>query len=101
MLGTMTIRGFDEEDRFFAKHLELIDRNASPFFHIFASNEWLIQRLETLSAVVLASSALYMVNASSQNYFSHLEVFVLLEQVSHGAIQFTAYAELRKGHTSV
>ena len=29
--------------------------------------------------------------------FSHLEVFVLVQQVSHGAIQFTAYEELRKG----
>lgn len=28
--------------------------------------------------------------------FSHLEVFVLFQQVSHGAIQFTAYEELRK-----
>ena len=31
--------------------------------------------------------------------FSHLEVFVLLQQVSHGAIQFTTYEELRKGIT--
>ena len=66
MLGTMTIRAFEEEDRFFAKNLELIDRNASPFFHRFAVNEWFILRLETLSAV-LASLALYTVMASSQN----------------------------------
>ncbi|CAK9185095.1 unnamed protein product [Ilex paraguariensis] len=59
--GAMTIRAFEEEDRFFAKNLDLIDINASPFFHNFAANEWLIQRLETLSATVLASSALCMV----------------------------------------
>ncbi|GAB2221955.1 hypothetical protein Drorol1_Dr00013151 [Drosera rotundifolia] len=59
--GAMTIRAFREEDRFFAKNLELIDTNASPFFHSFASNEWLIQRLETLSATVLSSAALCMV----------------------------------------
>lgn len=29
-------------------------------------------------------------------FFSHLEVFLLFQQVSHGAIQFTAYEELRK-----
>ncbi|KAL5989255.1 Multidrug resistance-associated protein 7 [Asimina triloba] len=58
--GAMTIRAFDEEDRFFAKNVELIDRNASPFFHNFAANEWLIQRLETMSAIVLSSSALAM-----------------------------------------
>uniref|UniRef100_A0A5B6Z7L2 ABC-type xenobiotic transporter n=2 Tax=Davidia involucrata TaxID=16924 RepID=A0A5B6Z7L2_DAVIN len=59
--GAMTIRAFEEEDRFFAKNLDLIDINASPFFHSFAANEWLIQRLETLSALVLSSSALCMV----------------------------------------
>ncbi|CAN4087644.1 unnamed protein product [Withania somnifera] len=59
--GVVTIRAFKEEDRFFMKTFELIDRNASPFFHNFAANEWLIQRLETISAIVLASSALCMV----------------------------------------
>ncbi|XP_077251240.1 multidrug resistance-associated protein 14 [Tasmannia lanceolata] len=58
--GAMTIRAFEEEDRFFAKNLNLIDKNASPFFHNFAANEWLIQRLETMSAAVLSSSALVM-----------------------------------------
>ncbi|KAJ4850381.1 hypothetical protein Tsubulata_017622, partial [Turnera subulata] len=58
--GAMTIRAFEEEDRFFAKNLDLTDTNASPFFHSFAANEWLIQRLETFSATVLASAALCM-----------------------------------------
>ncbi|KAK9181912.1 hypothetical protein WN944_025053 [Citrus x changshan-huyou] len=59
--GAMTIRAFEEEDRFFAKNLDLIDTNASPFFHSFAANEWLIQRLETLSATVISSAAFCMV----------------------------------------
>ncbi|RHN40835.1 putative xenobiotic-transporting ATPase [Medicago truncatula] len=59
--GAVTIRTFEEEDRFFQKNLDLIDINASSFFHNFASNEWLIQRLETISAGVLASAALCMV----------------------------------------
>ncbi|KAL2527384.1 ABC transporter C family member 10 [Abeliophyllum distichum] len=59
--GATIIRAFKEEDRFFAKNLELIDTNASPFFHNFAANEWLIQRLEILAATVLASSALCLV----------------------------------------
>lgn len=58
--GAMTIRAFEEEDRFFAKNLKLIDKNASTFFHNFAANEWLIQRLEIMSATVLSSSALAM-----------------------------------------
>ncbi|KAK3219737.1 hypothetical protein Dsin_013707 [Dipteronia sinensis] len=59
--GAMTIRAFEEEERFFAKNLDLIDTNASPFFHNFAANEWLIGRLEILSAAVVASTALCMV----------------------------------------
>jgi len=59
--GCMTIRAFKEEGRFFAKNLDLIDINASPFFHSFAANEWLIQRLGILSAIVFSSSALCMV----------------------------------------
>ncbi|KAL5551906.1 hypothetical protein UlMin_002082 [Ulmus minor] len=56
--GAMTIRAFREDDQFISKHLELIDANASPHFHNFSANEWLIQRLETLCAIVLATSAL-------------------------------------------
>ncbi|KEH43664.1 ABC transporter C family member 10 [Medicago truncatula] len=59
--GAVTIRAFEQEGRFFVKNLGLIDINATPFFHSFAANEWLIQRLETVSAVVLASAALCMV----------------------------------------
>ncbi|KAJ8442080.1 hypothetical protein Cgig2_007918 [Carnegiea gigantea] len=59
--GSMTIRAFGQEERFFVKNLDLVDTNASPFFHNFAANEWLIQRLETLSAAVLAAAALCMV----------------------------------------
>ncbi|XP_021764950.1 ABC transporter C family member 10-like [Chenopodium quinoa] len=59
--GAITIRAFEEEDRFFAKSLDIIDINASPFFHNFTASEWLIQRLETLSATVLAAAALSMV----------------------------------------
>lgn len=58
--GVVTIRAFEEEGRFFAKSLALIDKNASPYFHNFAASEWLIQRLETMSAVILSSSALVM-----------------------------------------
>ncbi|WJX71042.1 hypothetical protein P8452_55079 [Trifolium repens] len=56
--GAMTIRAFEEENRFLEKNFNLIDVNASAFFHSFASNEWLIQRVETAYAVVLASAAL-------------------------------------------
>ncbi|GKV40109.1 hypothetical protein SLEP1_g47780, partial [Rubroshorea leprosula] len=56
--GAMTIRAFGEQERFFKKNLDIIDANACPYFHSFSANEWLIQRLEILCAVVLTSSAL-------------------------------------------
>ncbi|KAL9237369.1 hypothetical protein vseg_011926 [Gypsophila vaccaria] len=59
--GAMTIRAFEEEDRFFAKNFDLVDRNSSPFLHSYAATEWLIQRVETLNAIVLSSVALCMV----------------------------------------
>jgi ATP-binding cassette subfamily C (CFTR/MRP) protein 2 len=56
--GAMTIRAFGEEERFFSKNLDLIDKNSSPYFHGFSANEWLIQRLEIICAIVLSSLAL-------------------------------------------
>jgi len=58
--GAITIRAFQEEDRFFEKNLELVDKNAGPYFYNFAATEWLIQRLEIMSAAVLSFSALVM-----------------------------------------
>ncbi|CAN0841085.1 ABC transporter C family member 10 [Linum grandiflorum] len=58
--GAMTIRAFGEEERLFAKNLELIDRNASSYLHSFSANEWLVQRLEFLCAIILSSTTLAM-----------------------------------------
>ncbi|KAG5563382.1 hypothetical protein RHGRI_005961 [Rhododendron griersonianum] len=66
--GAVTIRAFGEEDQFFAENLQLIDENASSFFHKFSANEWLIQRLEILCSIVLSCSALGMTFLS--NYAS-------------------------------
>ncbi|KEH25776.1 ABC transporter family protein [Medicago truncatula] len=68
--GAVTIRAFEEEDRFFEKNLDLIDINASAFFHNFASNEWLILRLETIGASLLATTALCMVMLPSGTFSS-------------------------------
>ncbi|KAK0586920.1 hypothetical protein LWI29_014449 [Acer saccharum] len=58
--GAMTIRAFRQEDGFFSKSLKLIDANACSYFHSSSADEWLIQRLEILCAIVLSSSALAM-----------------------------------------
>ncbi|KNA07233.1 hypothetical protein SOVF_173760 [Spinacia oleracea] len=61
LAGAITIRAFQEEERFCSKNFDLIDKNARSFFNNFAATEWLIQRIEILSAVVLATAALCMV----------------------------------------
>lgn len=55
--GASVIRAFGQEDRFFAKMLELIDNNASPCFHNFAATEWLTLHLKIMSVAILSSSA--------------------------------------------
>jgi len=79
--GAVTIRAFEEEDRFFQKNLGLIDINASAFFHNFASNEWLIQRLETISAAVLASAALCMVILPPGTFTSGKNLVILTSEM--------------------
>lgn len=91
--GATTIRAFEEEDRFFSKNLELIDRNASPFFHNFAASEWLIQRLETMGAVVLSTSALVMALLPPGTFSSgEFLVILLCEVVNHNRLFRTTHA---------
>eukprot|EP01018_Ginkgo_biloba_P035485 Gb_20972 [translate_table: standard] len=61
------------EDQFMKKNLDLLDKNASPFFHSLAVNEWLIYRLELLSAIVLSSSAIAMVVLPSCTFNPDME----------------------------
>ncbi|XP_042494781.1 ABC transporter C family member 10-like isoform X2 [Macadamia integrifolia] len=61
IVGAMKIRAFEDEERFFSKNLNIIDINASSFFHNFTADEWLVQRLEMLSAIVLFFSTLTMI----------------------------------------
>jgi ATP-binding cassette, subfamily C (CFTR/MRP), member 2 len=80
--GAITIRAFEEEDCFFVKNLELIDRNASPYLHNFSSTEWLIQRLETMSAAILASSALVMALLPPGTFGAGIFLFALFNNVT-------------------
>jgi len=58
--GATTIRAFNQEHHFFAKYLELVDKNAGAYFYNFAAVEWLILRLETMSAVTVSFCAFAM-----------------------------------------
>ncbi|XAR70218.1 Xenobiotic-transporting ATPase [Bertholletia excelsa] len=83
--GAVNIRAFGQEDRFFVENLHLIDANASSFFHNFSANEWLIQRLELLCAIVLSCSALALAllphDASKSGYIGMALSYGLLLNV--------------------
>jgi ATP-binding cassette subfamily C (CFTR/MRP) protein 2 len=80
--GAITIRAFKKEDRFFTKNLDLIDTNASPFFHSFSANEWLIQWIELVSSTVLASAALCMVLLPPRTFSSGQYTLVILRSMT-------------------
>ncbi|CAL5409212.1 unnamed protein product [Camellia sinensis] len=86
-VGAVTIRAFGEEERFFSEYLQLVDANASPFFHKFSTNEWLIQRLEILSVIVLSGSVLAMTlrpyGASKSGFIGMALSYERLEQYMH------------------
>lgn len=79
LAGATTIRAFEKEGKFFAKNLDLTDTNASPFFHNFSANEWLIQWIEMICAVVLATAALCMVLLPPRTFSSGEYLNVVLE----------------------
>jgi ATP-binding cassette subfamily C (CFTR/MRP) protein 2 len=87
--GVMTIRAFNKEERFFAKNLDLIDTNASPFFHSFSANEWLIQWIELVSAAVLASAALCMVLLPPRTFSSGEYTFLILGSMTIASICYS------------
>ena len=76
--GVITIRAFKKEDQLFTKNLDLIDTNASPFFHSFSANEWLIQWIEMVSSTVFASAALCMVLLPPRTFSSGQSNFIIL-----------------------
>lgn len=95
--GVVTIRAFDEEDRFFAKCLELVDKNAGPYFYNFAATEWLIQRLETMIAVVLSFSAFIMA-LLPEGTFSPGKSSILVASITYSHLSLLIWTRLQKVH---
>ncbi|KAH9331197.1 hypothetical protein KI387_003305, partial [Taxus chinensis] len=60
--GAMTIRSFDQEDRFVRNIIYLLDAFAQPSFHSAAAMEWLCFRLDLLSTFVFGFSMLFLVS---------------------------------------
>lgn len=61
MSGTATIRAFGMTERFRKRNLELIDVDASLYFHKHAALEWLIFRIELCCSLVVTCTALLVV----------------------------------------
>lgn len=59
--GAATIRAFQMVEKFKRKNLCLIDNDSSLYFHNSAALEWLIQRLEFLSNILLCATGLLLV----------------------------------------
>ncbi|XP_062103749.1 ABC transporter C family member 9-like [Humulus lupulus] len=59
--GSSTIRAFQQEDRFIASNLSLIENHSMSWFHNAAAMEWLSFRLNILSNLVFAFSLVLLV----------------------------------------
>ncbi|BAT98421.1 hypothetical protein VIGAN_09207600 [Vigna angularis var. angularis] len=60
-LGVVTIRAFNMADRFFKNYLNLVDTDATMFFHSNAAIEWLILRIQALQNLTVFTAALLLV----------------------------------------
>lgn len=61
ILGVVTIRAFAATDRFIRNNLQLIDTDATLFFHTVAAQEWVLIRVEALQSLTILTSALFLI----------------------------------------
>lgn len=59
-LGAVTIRAFSDAERSVRKNMELINTDASLFFHSIAAMEWLLLRVEYLQNVTVVAAAVFL-----------------------------------------
>ncbi|PNX82239.1 ABC transporter C family member 8-like protein, partial [Trifolium pratense] len=60
-LGVVTVRAFNMADRFFKNYLQLVDTDASLFFHSNVTIEWEILRIEALQNLTVITAALLLI----------------------------------------
>ncbi|KAI8029327.1 ABC transporter C family member 10 [Camellia lanceoleosa] len=79
--GSMTIRAFEKEEWFFVKNLDLVDVNASPFFHSFAANGFIGMALSyglslnmsfVMSIQNQCTLANYIISVERLNQYMHI-----------------------------
>uniref|UniRef100_A0A453SDU3 ABC transmembrane type-1 domain-containing protein n=1 Tax=Aegilops tauschii subsp. strangulata TaxID=200361 RepID=A0A453SDU3_AEGTS len=61
ILGVVTIRAFAATDRFIHNNLQLIDNDATMFFHTVAAQEWILIRVEALQSLTIFTSSLFLI----------------------------------------
>ncbi|XP_062178955.1 ABC transporter C family member 8-like isoform X2 [Phragmites australis] len=61
ILGVVTIRAFAATERFIRSNMQLIDTDATLFFHTIAAQEWVLIRVEALQSLTILTSALLLV----------------------------------------
>lgn len=61
ILGVVTIRAFAMTERFIQTDLQLIDTDATLFFHTIAAMEWVLIRVEALQNLTILTSALFLI----------------------------------------
>jgi ABC-type multidrug transport system fused ATPase/permease subunit len=61
ILGVVTIRAFAATERFIHSNMELIDTDATLFFHTVAAQEWVLIRVEALQSLTIITAALFLV----------------------------------------
>jgi ATP-binding cassette subfamily C (CFTR/MRP) protein 1 len=61
ILGVVTIRAFAATERFIHSNMELIDTDATLFFHTVAAQEWVLIRVEALQSMTIITAALFLV----------------------------------------
>ncbi|CAN6194823.1 unnamed protein product [Urochloa humidicola] len=61
ILGVVTIRAFAAAERFIHSNMQLIDTDATLFFHTVAAQEWVLIRVEALQSLTIITAALFLV----------------------------------------
>ncbi|XP_072965650.1 ABC transporter C family member 8-like isoform X1 [Typha angustifolia] len=61
LLGVITIRAYAMKERFIKNNLQLIDTDATLFFHTIAALEWVLLRVEVLQIFIIVTSSILLV----------------------------------------
>ncbi|XP_043706475.1 ABC transporter C family member 3-like isoform X2 [Telopea speciosissima] len=61
-LGSTTIRGFDQEERFMDTNLKLVDGYSRPKFYFSGAMEWLCFRMDILASITYAFSLVFLIS---------------------------------------